>query len=87
MTGLIKIMLILQIIAVFQILYEPLMMTNGGPNNASISIMMLVYRYAFDNFDYPKAAAVSVMISLVLTAITAVYFFVTKQRTPSNPTT
>jgi multiple sugar transport system permease protein len=80
MTGLIKVMFILQIISVFQILYEPMMMTNGGPNNASVSIMMQVYRYAFRDFDYPRAAAVSVMISLVLTVITAIYFFVTKKR-------
>ena len=74
-----KTMLILQIIAVFQILYEPLMMTNGGPNNASISIMMHVYKYAFDQFNYPKAAAVSVLICIVLAFITAIYFFVTKK--------
>ncbi|MDR1687396.1 MAG: sugar ABC transporter permease [Clostridiales bacterium] len=78
--GLVKTMLILQIISVFQILYEPLMMTNGGPNNASVSIMMQVYRYAFDQFNYPKAAAVSVMINIVLTLITIVYFTVTREK-------
>lgn len=66
-------LLILQVITVFQILYEPLVMTNGGPNNASISIMQLVFRYAFEKFDYPKAAAVSVIISIFLIALTAVY--------------
>jgi multiple sugar transport system permease protein len=80
LTGLVKVMLILQIISVFQILYEPLMMTNGGPNNASVSIMMQVYRYAFTNFDYPKAAAVSVLICIVLSAFTALYFIVTGRR-------
>lgn len=45
-----KTMLILQIISVFQVLYEPLVLTNGGPNNASLSIMLLVYRYAFRDF-------------------------------------
>jgi multiple sugar transport system permease protein len=78
--GLIKVMLILQIISVFQILYEPLMMTNGGPNNASISIMMLVYNYAFLHFDFPKAAAVSVMICVVLSLFTALYFAVSGRR-------
>jgi multiple sugar transport system permease protein len=79
LTGLVKVMLILQIISVFQILYEPLMMTNGGPNNASVSIMMLVYDFAFGKFDYPKAAAVSVMICAVLSVITAVYFAVSRK--------
>ena len=66
-------LLILQVIAVFQILYEPLVMTNGGPNNASISIMQLVFKYAFERFDYPKAAAVSVIISIFLILLTAIY--------------
>ena len=71
--NLIRSLLILQVISVFQILYEPLVMTNGGPNNASISIMQLVFKYAFEKFDYPKAAAVSVIISLFLITLTAVY--------------
>jgi multiple sugar transport system permease protein len=71
--NLARTLLILQIIAVFQILYQPLVMTNGGPNNASISIMQLVFRYAFQNYDYPKAGAVSVIISLVLVALTVSY--------------
>ena len=77
--GTIKMLLILQIIAVFQILYEPLVLTNGGPNNASISIMQVVYRYAFQNFNYPMAAAVSVMICAVLVLLTVLYFRVTRE--------
>lgn len=71
--NLINTLFILQIISVFQILYEPLVMTNGGPNDASISIMQLVYRYAFERFDYPKASAVSVLISVFLIVLTLVY--------------
>lgn len=71
--NLIRTLLILQVISVFQILYEPLVMTNGGPNNASISIMQLVYKYAFEKFDYPKAASVSVIISIFLITLTLIY--------------
>ena len=73
-----KTLLILQIIAVFQILYEPLVMTNGGPNNASISIMQLVYKYAFEDYNYPMAAALSVLICIVLVVLTLIYFRLTK---------
>jgi multiple sugar transport system permease protein len=75
-----KTMLILQIIAVFQILYEPLVMTNGGPNNASISIMQLVYRYAFQDFNYPAAAALSVMMCIVLVILSGLYLKLTKSK-------
>lgn len=71
--NLARTLLILQVIAVFQILYQPLVMTNGGPNNASISIMQLVWKYAFEKYDYPKAGAVSAIISLILIALTVAY--------------
>ncbi len=73
-------LLILQVIAVFQVLYEPLVMTNGGPNNASISLMQLVFRYAFERFDYAKAAAVSVIISVMLITLTLLYNKINKPR-------
>lgn len=73
-------LLIVQVIAVFQILYEPLVMTNGGPNNASVSLMQLVFRYAFEKFDYSRASAVSVLISLALIALTLLYNRVNRER-------
>ncbi len=66
-------LLILQVIAVFQVLYEPLVMTNGGPNNASVSLMQVVFRYAFERYDYAKATAVSVLISIALITLTLAY--------------
>ncbi len=78
--GLAKTLLILQIISVFQIMYEPMVMTNGGPNNASISIMMLVYRYAFRDYNVPAAAALSVMICIVLVALSGIYMKLTASK-------
>ncbi len=75
-----KTLMILQIIAVFQILYEPLVMTNGGPNNASISIMMLVYNYAFHDFNYPAAAALSAMICVILVILSVLYLKLTRSK-------
>jgi multiple sugar transport system permease protein len=78
--NLARTLLILQILAVFQILYEPLVMTNGGPNNASISIMQLVFKFAFERFDYPKAASISVIISIILIILTVLYFRINKRK-------
>lgn len=75
-----KTLLIIQIISVFQILYEPLIMTNGGPNNASISIMQLVYNYAFRDYYYPAAAALSVLMSIVLVVLSILYFKLLKSK-------
>jgi multiple sugar transport system permease protein len=75
-----KTLLILQVISVFQILYEPLVMTNGGPNNASISIMQLVYNYAFRDFNYPAAASLSVMMCVILIILSGLYFKLTNSK-------
>jgi len=77
--NLARTLLILQIIFVFQVLYEPLILTNGGPNNASISLMLLVYKYAFEKFDYPKASAISVIIAFILIILTTVYNKIIKE--------
>lgn len=78
--NLARTLLILQLISVFQILYEPLVLKNGGPNNASISIMQLMYRFAFEKYDYPKASAVSIIVCVMLVVLTAVYSKLNKKK-------
>lgn len=79
-TGLARTLLIMQVISVFQILYEPMVLKNGGPNNASISLMMLVYRFAFRDSDFAGAAALSVMICIILILLSGLYMKATKKK-------
>lgn len=70
----IRMLFILQVISVFQVFYEPLVMTDGGPNGASISLLLLGYQYAFgSNIDLGKSGAVSVMLSLIIIVLTIIY--------------
>lgn len=67
-------LLILQIISVFQIMYEPMVLTKGGPDNASLSIMQLMWQYAFGgSMDYGKASATAVIVTIILLIMTAIY--------------
>lgn len=67
-------LLILQIISVFQIMYEPMVLTKGGPDNASLSLMQLMWQYAFGGaMNYGKASAVAVIVTIILLMMTAVY--------------
>ncbi len=69
-------MLILQIISVFQIMYEPMVLTKGGPDNSSLSLMQLMWQYAFGgSMDYGKASAVAVIVTAILLVMTAVYSY------------
>jgi len=75
-------MLILQIIFIFQIMYEPLVLTAGGPDDASLSLMLLMWRYAFGgNMDYGRASAVAVIVALILLVFTTIYTIVNKRKT------
>lgn len=75
-------LLILQIISIFQIMYEPMVLTRGGPDNASLSLMLLMWRYAFGgSMDFGKASAVAVIITLILLGFTALYSVVNRRKT------
>jgi len=75
-------MMILQIIFIVQIMYEPMVLTAGGPDDASLSLMLLMWRYAFGgNMDFGRASAVAVLIALVLLVFTTIYTIVNKRKT------
>lgn len=71
-------LLILQIISVFQVFYEPMVI--AGNNVDALSLMLLAYNYAYVNgeFEYAKSAATSVILALIIIATTLLYFGLTK---------
>jgi multiple sugar transport system permease protein len=73
--------LILQLIATAQLFTEPLLFTGGGPNNSTLTVLLLIYRYAFQNSlggDYGLAAALSLMLAAFLALFTAGYYRLTR---------
>jgi multiple sugar transport system permease protein len=73
--------LILQLIATAQLFTEPLLFTGGGPANSTMTVLLLIYHYAFQNSlggDYGMAAALSVMLAAFLAVFTALYFWLTR---------
>lgn len=71
-------LLILQIISVFQVFYEPMVI--AGDNVNAISLMLLAYNYAYVNgeFEYAKSAATSVILAIIILGTTIAYFALTK---------
>ncbi|MGE5598701.1 MAG: carbohydrate ABC transporter permease [Bacteroidota bacterium] len=70
--------LILQVIGTVQVITEPMIMTQGGPNNATLTVMLLIYRYAFQFYDFGMAAALGLVLFAVLVLISALYFKVAR---------
>jgi multiple sugar transport system permease protein len=85
--SVIAVTLILQLIATAQLFTEPLLFTGGGPNNATLSVLLLIYRYAFTNSlggDYGMAAALSLMLAAFLAVFTAGYYWLTRSWSTSS---
>ncbi|ACQ79172.1 binding-protein-dependent transport systems inner membrane component [Beutenbergia cavernae DSM 12333] len=79
MRGILLIMLLLQVIGTFQVFTEPYIMTGGGPENHSVTILMLIYRYAFISGDYGRATALSLILAVALSALSAIYLWATRR--------
>jgi multiple sugar transport system permease protein len=77
--GVLLLMLLLQIVGAFQVFTEPFVMTDGGPENSTVSVLMLIYRYAFLNGDFGRASALAVLLAIVLAAVSAVYLRLTRR--------
>lgn len=75
--------LILQVIATFQVFTEPYLMTGGGPSNATTTVLLQIYQYAFRFGDFGAATALSVLLALFLAVMSAGYFWATRSWSPS----
>jgi len=79
--GILLITFILQIIGTAQVFLEPFLFTGGGPANSTLTVLLLIYNYAFANSlggDYGAATALSIMLAAVLAILSGIYFRVTR---------
>jgi multiple sugar transport system permease protein len=58
-------------IGYFQLFAEPYVMTNGGPSDATLSIVLLMYREGFRWWNLGYAAAVAFVLFLLILAASA----------------
>jgi multiple sugar transport system permease protein len=73
--------MILQLIGTAQVFIEPWLFTQGGPANATLTVMLLIYNYAFGNSlgaSYGEAAALSVMLVAFLAVFSLIYLRATR---------
>lgn len=77
--GTVLLLLLLQLIGTLQVFAEPYLMTDGGPENATVTVLLLIYRYAFVDGDYGAASAMSLMLAAALSLLSAVYLWSTRR--------
>jgi multiple sugar transport system permease protein len=71
-------LLLMQLLFTMQVLQEPFVMTGGGPNNATMTLMYMVYNYAFVYAEFGKAGALGILVFLFLLALSFVYIKINK---------
>ena len=79
MKGLLLLMAIKQIIGVFGVTEQPLAMTGGGPNGASMSLGLTNFFYAFKFGQNDKSLALGVITFCILLVLTFIYFGMDKR--------
>lgn len=72
-------LLLLQVVATMQIFTEPFIMTGGGPEESTVTVLLLLYRYAFYYNDFGTASALSLILFAVLGVFSFLYLKITKK--------
>ncbi|MGW5640241.1 carbohydrate ABC transporter permease [Streptomyces sp. NPDC003832] len=80
MRFILMITLLLQVIGTMQVFIEPFVLTGGGPNDATVTVLLLLYRYAFVYNDFGMASAMSTLLFIVLGLFAAVYLRLTRSK-------
>ncbi|MFC7642000.1 hypothetical protein ACFQX6_14190 [Streptosporangium lutulentum] len=74
-------MLMLQIVATMQVFIEPYLLTGGGPEDATISVVYLMYQYAFNFGNLNASNALGLMLMIVLMTFSAIYLRLSRDNT------
>jgi multiple sugar transport system permease protein len=78
-------LLMLQVVATMQMFVEAFILTNGGAgvNNNTLSVVNLIYEYAFafsGASNYGSASALGVILMLVLAVFSGGYLWLSRER-------
>lgn len=70
---------VIGLINAMQIFDQPYVMTKGGPGDATTTTVMLIYRTAFQNIQFGYGSAISVVLFVLLLAITGLQFYISRK--------
>jgi multiple sugar transport system permease protein len=79
--GVLLLTMILQIIGTAQVFLEPYLFTSGGPANSTVTILLMIFNYAFGNSlggNYGSATALSLMLAGFLAIFSLIYLRLTR---------
>ncbi|MEG2380754.1 MAG: sugar ABC transporter permease, partial [Oscillospiraceae bacterium] len=72
--GIMMLFAVQQVIGVMQVMEQPMTMTGGGPDNASLTLALQSYNYGFSYFQADRALALGMIMFVIMLILTAYYF-------------
>lgn len=73
-----SLMLMLQIVATMQVFLEPFLLTGGGPQGSTTTVVYLLVEYMLNFGNYGGAAALGLMLLLVLIGFAGAYLWLSR---------
>ena len=70
---------VITFIGAFQIFDPMQIITRGGPNNATISIIMYLYQTGFQAFNVGYASAIALLVFVIIMGVTALQFWASRR--------
>ena len=70
---------VVAVIGALQVFTEPTVLTEGGPGNATLTVVMIIYRAAFRALEIGYASAIAALLFLVILSVTALQFWFSKR--------
>ena len=67
--------IVMTTIGSFQFFDEPYIMTDGGPLNSTLSMILLMYRQGFDNFNFGYGSAIGYVLFLCIVGFTLIQLY------------
>jgi len=71
---------VLSTIGTLQLFDEPFVLTNGGPDNATLTIGMYLYQNAFQFFDFGYASAIGYVLTAIVGLVAVAQMLVLRRR-------
>lgn len=72
-------MLIIDIIASFQVFQQTFVLTGGGPRQSTYTLILFIYEKAFRNFLFGDASAAAYVLFFIMLALTVIQFRLQKE--------
>lgn len=75
---------IMTIISTFNVFGQPLMLTNGGPENSTTVAVMYIYSVAFGSYKFGRASAMSIILAAIMSVFSVLAYVMIRKRNPEN---